>query len=577
MRLLLKYLKKYKFWVFLNICSALGFVFVELGIPTIIADMIDQGVANNDINYVYDRGLLILLVSVVGVGGMILLGLACAKISTSITRDIRNDIFAKVQSFSHHEYQMFGVSSLITRTNNDAFQIMTFLNIILRTASVPFMIFFSFYMVARASMPLSIIIACTVPVIIVIVVIIAKISEPISEKQQESLDHINQISRENLTGVRVIRSFNNDDYEQERFEKENDKMSGLAKKLFKLMSASDPLFFFLMNIATILVFYFAALFIGEGTIKIGELVAFQDYLFHAMFSIMLFCLIFMMYPRAAVSIRRIQRVLKTTTSIQEKENAVEEGDHSGTLVFDDVTFVYPHSEEPRISHVSFEVKKGETIAFIGSTGSGKSTLVNLIPRFFDICHGSVKIDGVDVRDYSLNALRKKISMIPQKMNLFSGTIKDNLTFGKKDATESEMINAAKLASAYDFIMSKEHGFDAEVSEGATNLSGGQKQRLSIARALIKEADIFIFDDSFSALDYKTDAILRKNIKSINSNSIVVIVAQRISSIMHADKIVVLNDGKMVGFGTHKELLKNSEIYQEIASSQLSKEELENGK
>ena len=574
MKLILHYLKNYKLLFFINVLSVFGFALVELGIPTIVAQMIDVGVMQQDQDYIYQMGLVILIISILGVAGTILLGYCCARISTAITRDIRNDIFRKAQQFTAHEFNQFGISSMITRTNNDAFQIQMFVNVLLRTALMtPVMFIISFIMTARASLPLSGIIAATIPLIIFGVFIVAKISKPISEKQQRSLDTLNRISRENLSGIRVIRSFDNDGYEQERFNACNHDFTGYSKKLFKLMSLTSPIFFMLMNVAGLCIFYVASLLIADGNLQVGQLVAFMDYLFHAMLSIMLFCTVFMMYPRAEVSAKRITEVFTTKPLIQNPKQGVCQGNEAGSIVFDDVTFVYPDGEEPVLKHVSFAAQKGETIAFIGSTGSGKSTLINLIPRFYDVSEGQIRIDGVDVKDYDVFALRAKLGVIPQKAMLFSGTIKDNICFGKPDASEEEILHAIKVAQAYDFIMEKEHGLKEEISEGATNVSGGQKQRLSIARALIRRPDIYIFDDSFSALDFKTDATLRKELKKETRDAIVMVVAQRISSIMDADRIVVLNEGEVVGIGTHRELLKSCAIYHEIALSQLSEEEL----
>lgn len=573
MKLILKYLKNYKLLFFFNVISVFGFILVELGIPTIVATMIDVGVTNKDINFIYMMGGCILLVSIIGVGGTILLGYFCAKISTAITRDIRNDIFTKVQQFTANEFNHIGTSSMITRTNNDAFQIQQFVNVLLRTALMtPIMFIFSFIMTARASLPLSYIIAATIPLIIIGVVVVAKVTKPISQNQQSSLDDLNRISRENLSGIRVIRAFNNDIYEQSRFDETNHRFTKYSKKLFKIMTMTQPIFFMLMNVAGLSIYWVAAHLISTGSLEIGQLVAFMDYLFHAMFSIMLFCTVFMMYPRAEVSAKRIEEVFNTEPLIKNNPVNTDE-DNQVTIEFDHVTFVYPDGEEPVLHDVSFSAKKGEVIAFIGSTGSGKSTLVNLVPRFYDVTSGCIRINGKDIRDYDVLELRDKLGVIPQKAVLFSGSIADNIRFGNKDATDQEVEYAAKIAQAYPFIMEKEHGFDEEISEGATNVSGGQKQRLSIARALVRKAQIYIFDDSFSALDFKTDAILRKALKGEMRESIMMVVAQRISSIMDADQIVVLNEGKVVGQGTHRQLLKECEIYHEIATSQLSEEEL----
>ena len=553
--------------------SVFGFVLVELGIPTIVATMIDVGITNKDTSFIYMMGGCIALVSFIGVGGTIALGYCCAKISTSITRDIRNDVFKKVQQFTANEFNQIGTSSMITRTNNDAFQIQQFVNVLLRTALMtPIMFIFSFIMTAQASLRLSYIIAATIPIIILGVFLVAKITKPISENQQRSLDDLNRISRENLSGIRVIRAFNNDSYEQKRFEETNYHFTKYSKKLFKIMIMTQPIFFMLMNIAGMSIYWVAAHLISSGSLEIGQLVAFMDYLFHAMFSIMLFCTVFMMYPRAEVSAKRIEEVLNLEPSI--KNNPVDDNSNDEVSIeFDHVTFVYPDGEEPVLYDVSFKAKKGEVVAFIGSTGSGKSTLVNLIPRFYDVSKGRIKINGKDIRDYDVLQLRDKLGVIPQKAVLFSGSIADNIRFGKKDATDEEVIHAAKVAQAYSFIMDKENGFNEPISEGATNVSGGQKQRLSIARALVRKAQIYIFDDSFSALDFKTDAVLRKELKKELSESIMLVVAQRISSIMDADQIIVLNEGKVVGQGTHHQLLKECQIYYEIATSQLSEEEL----
>ncbi len=573
MRLILTYLKKYKKLFAVNVCSVFGFALVELGIPTIVAQMVDEGVAKGDQNYLFQMGTLIAVISVVGVAGTILLGYCCARISTSITRDMRNDIFAQVQSFSTHEINQFGVSSLITRTNNDAFQIQMFVNVLLRTALMtPVMAVLSMIMTIRASLPLSLIIGATIPMIILGVTMVARISEPISEHQQAAIDALNRISRENLTGIRVIRAFNNDTYEAKRFDVSNKDYMRHSKRLFKLMSVTQPIFFFLMNLASMAIYWIAAQLIDGGTLPVGQLIAFNEYLFHAMFSMMLFCTVFMMYPRAAVSAKRIEAVLQTTTSIEEKEQGIKVDDVS-SITFDHVTFAYPDGEEAVLKDISFTVHKGEKLAFIGSTGSGKSTLINLIPRFYDVSDGAIVIDGINLKELSLHQWRDQIGFITQKANLFTGTIAENLRFGKEDASEEELIHAAKVAQAYEFICEKEQGFDEMLSEGATNLSGGQKQRLSIARALVRKPKVYIFDDSFSALDFKTDAKLRHELKKETTDAITMVVAQRISTIMDADQIIVLHEGKIVGKGTHEELLKSCTIYHEIAASQLSEEEL----
>lgn len=575
MRLILKYLKNYKLLVVVNVISVFGFALVELGIPTIMAKVIDSGIANKDIQYIKRMGGVIVLISILGVAGTILLGYCSAKISTGITRDIRNDIFKKAQEFSHSEYDKFGISSMITRTTNDAFVLLQFVNTLLRTAVLtPVMFGISLVLILRTSVKLSTVLAITVPFIVIGVIVIAKISEPLSETQQKRLDKLNRISRENLTGIRVIRAFGNDNHEKERFEETNEAYASVSKKLFKLMAVSQPSFFLLLNVAILAIFWVSSNMIDAGTLQIGELVAFIEYLFHAMFSLMLFSMVFVMYPKAQVSANRIEELLNEESLIKNPENGVKQTEVKGEVEFDNVTFVYPNGEEPVLKNISFKCKKGEMIAFIGSTGSGKSTLINLIPRFYDVTEGSIKVDGVDVRDYDLKALRKKIGFIPQKTLLFTGSISSNIKFGKKNAKTGEVVHSTKVAQAYDFISKKPKQFEEIISEGGKNVSGGQKQRLSIARALVRKPEIYIFDDSFSALDFKTDSILRERLKEETKESVVLVVAQRVGSIMEADRIVVLNEGEIVGIGKHKELLKKCKIYNEIASSQLTKEELE---
>ncbi len=580
MRLMLSYLKRYKGLVFLNFISVFGFALTELGIPTIISKMVDGGVASGDREYLMKMGGLIAIISIVGILGTVVLGYCGARISTAVTCDIRNDLFEKVQSFSHREMNQLGVSSLITRTSNDALQIMNFMNIILRTAMLtPVMIVISFTLIIMSSVRLSLVIAATVPFIILGVVIVAKISGPISERQQTALDGLNRIFRENLTGIRVIRSFNNDARESERFGEQNQEFTQQSKKLFTLMSSTEPLFFLLMNIAAIAIYFIASQMINQSTLQVGQLMAFMEYLFHAMFSVMLFCLVFMMYPRANISAKRIEAVMNMTPDILDEisgeQTVYDTGKHIEEVVFDHVDFCYPDGEEAVLKDISFTAKAGETLAIIGSTGSGKSTLIQLIPRFYDVTGGRVLVNGVDVRKMNSHELRDHIGFVAQKANLFSGTIEENIRFGREDATDEEVRHAAEIAQAMDFIMDKPNGFKEKIVEGAGNLSGGQKQRLSIARALVRKPDIYIYDDSFSALDMKTDAVLRQALKSEVKNAVVIIVAQRVSTIMDADQILVLDEGRLAAMGRHKELLKECPLYYEIAASQLSEEELQN--
>ncbi len=566
---------RYKKYLLLNFICVFGFILIELGLPTILARMIDVGIRNNDFDYVKQQGILMVVITVVGIIMNILLGYFGSRITTNIVADIRDDLFKKIQSYSHQEYETLGVASLITRTTNDAYQIMLFLQNILRIGFMtPMMFVVSLYMVMRTSVSLSYYVIGALPFLLLSVVAIAKFSEPLSKKQQKNLDKINSILRENLSGLRVIRAFVNEKFEEKRFAKVNDNYTKSSKSLFRLMAVAQPGFYFLFNIVMVLIIWSGAVQIDAGSLQVGDLIAFIEYIFHALFSFMLFASVFMMYPRAAVSAGRIQEALDASPSIKEDPNGVSETKTKGYIEFKNVTFAYPgHSQEPVIRNVSFTASPGETVAFIGSTGSGKSTLIQLIPRFYDVSDGEILIDGVDVRDYRLSKLRDKIGFIPQKALLFTGTIADNLRYGKEDATQEEMERAAEIAQATDFISKKTDGYDELLSEGGANFSGGQKQRLAIARAIIRRPEIYIFDDSFSALDYQTDAKLRARLKKETTESTVLIVAQRVGTIMHADKIIVLNEGEVVGIGTHRELLENCPIYYDIAASQLSKEEL----
>ena len=578
MKLILHYMLRYKRYLLLNLLGVCSFAMVELGIPTLIARMINGGVMTGDKAYIYQTGAVLMAVALAGALGSMLLGYCSAKISTSITRDIRSDVFRQVQQFSPSEMSRFGVSSLIVRTGNDAFQIQMFVNVLLRTAMLtPMMILFSFSLTFMTSIRLSLVILATLPVIFLGIFWVTRIADPLSEKQQEKLDELNRISKENLLGVRVVRSFNNDAWELSRFSSANDAYTSYSRKVFRLMMLTQPTFFFLMNLAILAIFWIAASMIQAGAMQAGSLVAFQDYVFHAMFSTMLFCTVLVMYPKAAVSARRIAEILETESLIRDAGEAAgaEPSAETGalTLTFDHVTFVYPDGEEAVLKDISFEARSGETVAFIGSTGSGKSTLISLIPRFYDAASGRILLNGRDLRDYPLKELRRKIGFIPQKANLFSGTIRENLSFAKPGASDEELCEALKTAQGYDFVMNQKDGLDTEISEGGSNFSGGQKQRLSIARALVGKPDIYIFDDSFSALDFATDARLRQALKPVTRQAITLIVAQRVSTIMHADRILVLDNGRLAGCGTHRQLLKSCPIYREIAASQLSEEEL----
>ena len=574
MKLMWEYTMRHKKLLFFNFLSVFGFIIIELGLPTLLAQMIDKGINQQNFDVVKRLGLAMVAITTIGIILHLCLTYFVSRLTTSIVVDIRDDMFANIQGFSHHEYETLGVSSLITRTTNDAYQVMLFLGMILRTGFMtPMMFTASLILILRQNASLAKYVFLAIPFLILGVVIIAKRSEPISKSQQKNLDNINRILRENLSGLRVIRAFVNEKFQESRFAKVNQDYATSSTRLFTLMATAQPAFFFLFNIVMILVIWFGSVQISVGDLAVGELIAFIEYIFHALFSFMMFSIVFMMYPRAAVSANRIQEVLETEPSVVETATEDPQTTTHGVIEFQDVCFAYPDTESPVIRDVSFSAKPGETVAFIGSTGSGKSTLIQLIPRFYDVTKGRILIDGHDVRDYPLQMLRQKIGYIPQKALLFSGTIEENLRFGKPDATADDLAYALDVAQATDFVASKEKGLQEPVAEAGANFSGGQKQRLAIARAVIRRPEIYIFDDSFSALDYATDAKLRARLKEETEDATVLIVAQRVSTIMEADRIVVLNEGEVVGIGTHRELLANNQIYYDIASSQLTEEEL----
>ncbi|WP_373808742.1 ABC transporter ATP-binding protein [Streptococcus ferus] len=576
MKLIWSYLKKYPKWLILDIFGGFFIVVVNLGLPTVLARMIDQGLTKNDKPALYFWTWVMFAVVLAGILGRIVLIYAAGKLTTSMIKDMRNDMYDKLQEYSHHEYEQIGVSSLVTRMTSDAFVLMQFAEQALRLGIVtPMMMLFSVVMILLTSPSLAWIVAVSIPFLIVVVWYVAVKTRPISEKQQATLDKLNQYVRENLTGLRVIRAFAREAFQEQRFEEKNALYADTSKRLFFLTGLTEPFFVQIIIAMIVAIVWFALDPLAKGQLQIGDVVAFIEYSFHALFSFLIFANLFTMYPKMAVSSQRIEEVMTLPISINPNEDGIKETKTRGYLEFDNVTFAYPgETESPVLHNISFKTKPGETIAFIGSTGSGKSSLVNLIPRFYDVTLGRILVDGVDVRDYHVKALRSKIGFIPQKALLFTGTIGDNLKYGKEDASLSELEEAADVSQAREFIDSREEGFEAHLAEGGSNLSGGQKQRLSIARAVIKRPDIFIFDDSFSALDYKTDAILRRRLKSITQDATVLIVAQRVGTIMDADQIIVLDQGEIVGRGTHEELVATNPIYREIANSQLNSQHLQ---
>ena len=515
--------------------------------------------------------LIALLCSICAIGG----GYLSSKVAIASTKKLRKDVFEKVQSFSTSEYSKFSCASLITRTTNDIQQGRQIIQMLLRIVLfAPMMGIGSLIKVFRYPQMLWILALCIVIIILVFIMTFA-LTMPKFSKIQKTVDKINLILREFLDGMLVIRAFNTQEYEEERFDEANKAITSLNLFVNRVMSSVMPLITFIMNAITIIIVWVAATQIDKGVMEIGSMLAFIQYAMHVLMSFMIVAMISIMIPRSAISAKRIFEVLDTELSITDPKEPKHLNDNK-QIIFDHVSFKYPNAQDEVLSDISFTVDPGETIAFIGSTGSGKSTLINLLPRFYDVTSGAITIGGINIKDVSQKELRSRIGYIPQKAILFSGDIESNLRFADENASMDNINTAIEVSQSKEFIDSKKEGLKYNIAQGGTNVSGGQKQRLSIARAITKQPDIYIFDDSFSALDYKTDVALRQALNKLveQSHAMVFIVAQRISTIMHADKIIVLDEGKMAGIGTHEQLLKNCPVYKEIALSQLSLEELE---
>ena len=579
MNFIWKYVKKYPGKLLITFIATIGTAAVMIGLPTLLAQMIDNAIITQNIPLLWRYTWIMMGLVVLSLVSRTITAYTVSNIVNDMVMNIRNDAYKKMQNLSHHEFQELGVASLTTRISTDAFVILQFMEMTLKQGLVsPMMLIFSIIMIFSISPALGIYVIPVSIIIILSVIFIAKYTLPISEKQQASLDNINRILRENITGLRVIRAFNNEHFQEGRFKDVNQSYKKQSGKLFKTIAVTPALFSLLLNTVIIAILWFGAGLIETGSMQVGIMVAFIEYVFHALFSLLMFANIFMMYPRAAVSAGRLREVMDMpiTVASPDPQVAITESDEFGTLEFRDVDFAYPDASKPVLRNISFKTNPGETVAFIGSTGSGKSTIVKLIPRFYDVSKGQILIDGIDVRNYELNTLRSKIGYTPQKALLFTGDIAENLRYGKFNADDMDLDRATNVAQASEFINRLETKYATHLDEGGANLSGGQKQRLSIARSIIADREIYIFDDSFSALDYKTDAAVRQALKDETQNATTIIVAQRVSSIIHADQIIVLDEGEVAARGTHKELLKTSELYYEIASSQLSEEELNRG-
>lgn len=572
---LLKYLKPYIWLIIPLVILTYLQVMANLQLPDYMAKIINNGIITEDMNAIYKNGGLMLLVTLGGGLAAVGVGFLASRIATGFARDLRRKVFEKVESFSIAEFNNFSTASLITRSTNDIQQIQMVTIMIFRMVLMaPFMAIGALQNAMNNAPQLSWIIAVAVAALLVIIVFLFIFALPKFKLLQKMVDKLNLVTRENLTGLRVVRAFNNEAVEEKKFDAANKDLMKLNLFVNRLMIILQPFMMLIMNIALVAVIWFGAHLVGDGTVEIGNMMAFMQYAMQVIMSFLMISIIFIMIPRASVSAKRVSEVIETKPTIHDPEHPVKPAENGqGRVEFRDVTFTYPGADSPVLSGINFTAEPGQTTAFIGSTGSGKSTLISLIPRFYDVSAGQVLVDGVDVRELRLKDLYGQIGYVPQKGVLFSGTVKSNIAYGNKDASVRDINKAVSVAQASEFVEKLENGIDSDISQGGSNVSGGQKQRLSIARALAVKPKVYIFDDSFSALDFKTDAALRKALENETKDKTVLIVGQRISTIMNADKIIVLDEGKIVGQGTHHDLIKSNEVYKEIAYSQLSEEEL----
>ena len=551
-------------------------VMANLWLPDKMSEIVNNGIIKQDMPAIWHNGLAMILVTAAGGLCSIIIGFLASRIATGVAQKLRMELFERVESFALADFNKFSTASLITRSTNDIQQIQMTSILLLRLALMaPIMAIGGLQKAVHNAPNLSWIIALAVSVLLVVIAVLFVIAVPRFKKLQTLVDKLNLVTRENLVGLKVIRAFHNEKIEQKKFQQANTELNKMNLFVNRLMMLLDPIMTLVMNFSSVAIVWFGAHLISSGNLQIGNMMAFLEYAMQVIISFLLLSMVFIMVPRAAVSVKRVGEVLDTLPSIVDPPSPQQLPDDStGKIEFKDVTFTYPDADLPVLSSINFTAEPGQTTAFIGSTGSGKSTLINLIPRFYDVSAGQILLDGVDIRQLKLEDLYDQIGYVPQKGVLFSGTIASNIKYGNAKASQKLVEKSAKIAQAAEFINELKNGYKNDIAQGGSNVSGGQRQRLSIARAIAVEPNVYIFDDSFSALDFKTDAKLRSALAKETKHKTVLIVGQRINTIMNADKIIVLDEGKIVGQGTHQELMKNCQVYQEIAASQLSEDDLQ---
>ena len=551
-------------------------VMANLWLPDKMSEIVNNGIIKQDMPAIWHNGLAMILVTAAGGLCSIIIGFLASRIATGMAQKLRMELFERVESFALADFNKFSTASLITRSTNDIQQIQMTSILLLRLALMaPIMAIGGLQKAIHNAPNLSWIIALAVSVLLVVIAVLFVIAVPRFKKLQTLVDKLNLVTRENLVGLKVIRAFHNEKIEQKKFQQANTELNKMNLFVNRLMMLLDPIMTLVMNFSSVAIVWFGAHLISSGNLQIGNMMAFLEYAMQVIISFLLLSMVFIMVPRAAVSVKRVGEVLDTLPSIVDPQSPQQlPHDATGKIEFKDVTFTYPDADLPVLSSINFAAEPGQTTAFIGSTGSGKSTLINLIPRFYDVSAGQILLDGVDIRQLKLEELYDQIGYVPQKGVLFSGTIASNIKYGNAKASQKLVEKSAKIAQAAEFVSELKNGYKNEIAQGGSNVSGGQRQRLSIARAIAVEPNVYIFDDSFSALDFKTDAKLRLALAKETKHKTVLIVGQRINTIMNADKIIVLDEGKIVGQGTHQELMKNCEVYQEIAASQLSEDDLQ---